>query len=191
MITMSFSSTNKFEKAFTLAYVNFIAFALISSLLLIQIILNSNLNLFKEYEMQINEISETKFSQQILDFELKILNKYLKENKISKNFDFFDSDINSNKIFLENTNEKNISIAGYQLQYNENFSKPYDYLKNRLQNSSVNTIELTYSKLVTINYKIFSIQATIVYQVAPLRRVEDLLALDIKEIRIVKKDNIK
>lgn len=175
---------NKNNKGFSLVYTIILSFFIMSLLILIQIILNSRIENFKQDKQYLNEQNKIKFLNSILKQELKLIEK----NSIKYNIDdisiFFDSNIQKNKIFL--SNNKEFSILGYSL-ISKNIN-PKEYVQTKINNSFKSNIDLHFEKIVYVANKSYSIKVSIKYEIKKQKSIYNLSNGTIKTIGIKEND---
>lgn len=175
-------------KAFILAYTMLTISLIISFILLSQLLINSKLlrhqDIFK-YDISLKELD---FLDNILSQELKNIEMYMLENKIDKIENFFDVNSKNNKIYILNSYEDRISLAGYKiLDDSENLNYP-DILKEKLKENFKDNINLHFKKIIQVENENYIIFATINYKTDYSKRIEDLKDEKLKRIWIKKDD---
>lgn len=176
------------NKAFILVYTIFIIFLVISFILLSQLVVNSKTAIYLNTIKYDKSIKEIDFLDSIINKELKTIEMYMHENRISKIENFFDSSINNNKIYLLSDYDNRISTAGYRIiddSENINYS---NFLKQKLNENLKDNINLHFIKTVKIENEEYSIYATINYKTNYSKKIEDLKEEKLKRIWIKKND---
>lgn len=176
------------NKAFILVYTIFIIFLVISFILLSQLVVNSKTAIYLNTIKYDKSIKEINFLDSIINEELKTIEMYMLENKISKIENFFDSSIDNNKIFLLSDYANRISIAGYRIiDDNENINY-LNFLKQKLNENLKNNINIHFIKTIKIENEEYSLYATVNYKTNYSKEIEDLKEEKLKRIWIKKND---
>lgn len=176
------------NKAFTLAYTVLVITLVISFILLSQLIINSKLSIYQNTVKYDNNLKELDFLDSIVSQELKNIEMYMLENKISKIEDFFDSSIDNNKIFMPADYENRISIAGYKILDDTKNSNYLDLLSKKLKENFKNNINLHFMKTIQVENDKYIIFATVNYKTDYSKEPEDLKEEKLKRIWIKKDD---
>ena len=170
---MNISFISKKNRAFILVTSTFYSFLIISIVLLSQFLLNSKIGFMKDEIFVLQEQTNLKFLESIMDEEINSINSYMNNNK--KITSYFDTNNEGEVIFLEQNIYK-VSHGGYFLSENP---------KEKLKDNFKDNINLTYKKEILIDSKKFLIQATLNYQTNFSRNPRDLKNEKIKRIWII------
>ncbi len=184
---MSFHYTSK-KRGFILFSVVIISFLLISIVLLIQIFVNSRLELYKTNFEKSKIISDKYFLEEILKRELELVEMEIKNKNIAYAYEFFSLNRDKKEIFKLDDYSERITLGGYRLcedRVNFDYKK---YLKDKLEKISKLELDISYQKSIKIQEKTIIIYATVSYESGFPKEINNLTKAKLKRIWIKEDD---
>lgn len=176
-----------YKKGFFTVYVLFLLSIFLFFITITQIIINSKIDFFKNTQVSTKNVFDLQILDTIITTELKVIESYSKDNKILEINNFFDSDINNNKIFLIRRYEARISLGGYTIYNDGENVNYYNSLIKKLE-KGIENIDIHYVKKINIDNASYSLYATINYKTNFSNLPENLTFFKIKRIWVKEND---
>ncbi|MBS9776446.1 MAG: hypothetical protein KGV57_05120 [Fusobacterium sp.] len=174
----------KKEKGFILFSVVVISFLIISLVFLIQIFVNSRVEIYKSNLEQSKIISEKYFLEEIIKKELDLIESEIKNKNISYAYEYFSINKDEKKeIFKIDKYSNRISYGGYRLYEDREKFNYKSYLQSRLERIYIKKFPVDYIKEIYFQGKIIELRARIKYSFTS-KEVDDLGSPELQRIKI-------
>ncbi len=174
----------KKEKGFILFSVVVISFLIISLVFLIQIFVNSRVEIYKSNLEKSKIISEKYFLEEIIKKELNLIENEIKNKNISYAYEYFSINKEEKKeIFRIDKYSNRISYGGYRLYEDREKFNYKNYLQDKLEKIYFGKFPLTYVKEIYFPDKIIELRAVIKYSFIS-KEVDDLKNPQLQRIKI-------
>ncbi len=179
----------KKDKAFVLFSVIIISFLLISIILLIQIFVNSKIQIYKSNVEKSQIIGEKDFLEEIIEKEFSLIEAEIKKGKISYAYEYFSTNNiegsgDKKEIFKFDMYSKRLSYGGYRLLGDKEDFNYRKYLQNKIDNSYGNSIIVVFYKNIEVGNRKIKIKVKIIYNCGISKSVDDLYEPKLKRILI-------
>lgn len=166
-------TTNK-NKAFIFIQVIILSFLFISLTLFIQVLLNNRFIIYKS-DIKVEEnFQDYDFLEQIIKQEFKNIEKKINNREMKEATDFISLSKDGQKVFLIDDYNKRISLGGYRLFKDKNKENYYDYLKDKIRRMYKTKLNIHFFKNIKIEDKLYSIFATLEYEIGSSREPDSL-----------------
>ena len=162
------------NKAFIFLQVIIISFLFISLTLFIQILLNSRFTLYKTDVKTQENFQDYDFLDGIIKQEFKNIEEKINNREIKNVTEYIALSENGEKIFLIEEYNKRISFGGYRLLEDEKGKNYYNDLKDKIKGMYKPRVNVHFVKNIKITDKIYSIFATIEYEIGSSREPDTL-----------------
>lgn len=162
------------NKAFIFLQVIIISFLFISLILFIQILLNSRFNLYKTDVKTQENFQDYDFLDEIVKQEFKNMEEKINNREIKDVTEYITLSKDGEKLFLIDNYNKRISFGGYKLLEDEKGKNYYAYLKDKIKGMYKPKVNVHFVKNIKIVDKVYSIFATVKYEIGSSREPDTL-----------------
>ncbi|MDC7955992.1 hypothetical protein PKF05_09155 [Fusobacterium simiae] len=162
------------NKAFIFLQVIIISFLFISLTLFIQILLNSRFNLYKTDVKTQESFQDYDFLDEIIKQEFKNIEEKINNREIKDVTEYITLSKDEEKLFLIDDYNKRISFGGYKLLEDEKGKNYYSYLKDKIKGMYKPKVNVHFVKGIKIADKVYSIFATVEYEIGSSREPDTL-----------------
>ena len=162
------------NKAFIFLQVIIISFLFISLTLFIQILLNSRFTLYKTDVKTQENFQDYDFLDEIVKQEFKNIEEKINNREIKDVTEYITLSKDGEKLFLIDNYNKRISFGGYKLLEDEKGKNYYAYLKDKIKGMYKSKVNVHFVKNIKIVDKVYSIFATVEYEIGSSREPDTL-----------------
>ena len=162
------------NKAFIFLQVIIISFLFISLTLFIQILLNSRFTLYKTDVKTQENFQDYDFLDEIVKQEFKNIEEKINNREIKDVTEYITLSKDGEKLFLIDNYNKRISFEGYKLLEDEKGKNYYAYLKDKIKGMYKSKVNVHFVKNIKIVDKVYSIFATVEYEIGSSREPDTL-----------------
>ena len=162
------------NKAFIFLQVIIISLLFISLTLFIQILLNSRFTLYKTDVKTQENFQDYDFLDEIVKQEFKNIEEKINNREIKDVTEYITLSKDGEKLFLIDNYNKRISFGGYKLLEDEKGKNYYAYLKDKIKGMYKSKVNVHFVKNIKIVDKVYSIFATMEYEIGSSREPDTL-----------------
>lgn len=177
--------TNK-NKAFIILGTVLLGFLILSTILVIQILVNNKYKIIEEQYKMNKFLNGIDYLDNIIRAEIKTIEEFINNEKIENVESYFDKNLNDEKIFLLSNFNERISKGGYKI-YSDN-KNYYQILDEQIKKSYPKSVTIYYEKNIFFNNKKILIRGKIDYVTDIFKRPENLKNGVLKGIEIIEND---